>query len=175
MIACINLSMVRIIKMIDMKKIFLLVVMIAATMVQTSFSQDQRDTGKTDLLSSYYALKDALVAGSAPLAAKKAGTLVTAIESADDSMIGKAAGKSLLKHTGMILESKDLESQRKYFSALSADMITLVKTVKQHEAPVYEMYCPMKKSSWLSSETTVKNPYYGNAMLNCGKITATIK
>jgi hypothetical protein len=37
------------------------------------------------------------------------------------------------------------------------------------------MYCPMKKSNWLSNEKTVKNPYYGSAMLTCGEVTGTIK
>jgi hypothetical protein len=28
---------------------------------------------------------------------------------------------------------------------------------------------------WLSSEAVIKNPYYGKAMLTCGKVTETIK
>jgi len=33
----------------------------------------------------------------------------------------------------------------------------------------------MKKAYWLSSEAAIKNPYFGNAMLACGKITETLK
>jgi hypothetical protein len=33
----------------------------------------------------------------------------------------------------------------------------------------------MKKASWLSSEAAIKNPYFGSAMLTCGKVTATLK
>jgi hypothetical protein len=32
----------------------------------------------------------------------------------------------------------------------------------------------MKKANWLSNEKQVKNPYYGSAMLNCGKVVDTI-
>jgi hypothetical protein len=31
----------------------------------------------------------------------------------------------------------------------------------------------MKKASWLSSEKTIKNPYFGSAMLSCGELTNT--
>jgi len=33
----------------------------------------------------------------------------------------------------------------------------------------------MKKTYWLSNEAAIKNPYYGNAMLNCGNVTDTMK
>jgi hypothetical protein len=33
----------------------------------------------------------------------------------------------------------------------------------------------MKKESWLSSSATVKNPYFGNSMINCGKVVETLK
>ncbi|RYF82932.1 MAG: DUF3347 domain-containing protein, partial [Chitinophagaceae bacterium] len=36
-------------------------------------------------------------------------------------------------------------------------------------------YCPMKKALWLSNEKAIKNPYYGSAMLTCGKVTETIE
>jgi hypothetical protein len=33
----------------------------------------------------------------------------------------------------------------------------------------------MKKASWLSETEEVRNPYYGDDMLECGKVTATLK
>jgi hypothetical protein len=33
----------------------------------------------------------------------------------------------------------------------------------------------MKKAIWLSSENTVKNPYYGKQMLTCGSLQETLK
>jgi hypothetical protein len=32
----------------------------------------------------------------------------------------------------------------------------------------------MKKSYWLSADEAIKNPYYGNMMLTCGKVSETI-
>ena len=30
-------------------------------------------------------------------------------------------------------------------------------------------YCPMVKASWLQKGDTIRNPYYGSAMLECGE------
>jgi hypothetical protein len=104
------------------------------------------------------------------LAATKATELVRAISETDEKTVNKSAKESLLKHAGMIAASKDLKSQREHFSAVSEDVIALAKTAKLSDAPAYQMYCPMKNSNWLSSEKAVKNPYYGSAMLTCGKV-----
>ena len=53
-------------------------------------------------------------------------------------------------------------------------MIALAKVSKLSSQPIYQLYCPMKKSSWLSSEKTIKNLYYGKAMLTCGSILQTL-
>jgi hypothetical protein len=57
-------------------------------------------------------------------------------------------------------------------------MYALMKVSKQ-ETPTYYQFCPMandgKGANWLSKENAVKNPYYGNQMLTCGKVVETIK
>jgi Cu(I)/Ag(I) efflux system membrane fusion protein len=32
-----------------------------------------------------------------------------------------------------------------------------------------------KGADWLSTEESIKNPYYGQSMLTCGEVTDTIK
>ncbi|HCN85107.1 MAG TPA: hypothetical protein DIT07_16040 [Sphingobacteriaceae bacterium] len=71
-------------------------------------------------------------------------------------------------------ESKDIKHQREHFAAFSNNMIALAKVSKLSSQPIYQLYCPMKKSSWLSSEKTIKNLYYGKAMLTCGSILQTL-
>jgi hypothetical protein len=159
----------------NIKKIFLLVVLIATGFAQTGFAQQEQATGKASgLLPSYYNVKDALVTGNAALAAAKAAELVKVISDTDEKIVNKTAKESLLKHAGRIAASKDLKNQREHFSAVSEDIIALAKTTKLSDTPSYQMYCPMKKTNWLSSEKTVKNPYYGSAMLTCGKVVGTI-
>ena len=158
-----------------MEKIFLLVAVIATTVVQPTFAQEHNghDSG-TSVLASYYSLKNALVAGDAKLANAKALELTKSIESADNKIIGDKDKAELLTHSAMVSKTKDIKAQREHFAPLSVTMISLAKSGKLSAEPIYVQYCPMKKSSWLSSEKPVKNPYYGSAMLTCGKVSETI-
>ncbi|TKC63556.1 DUF3347 domain-containing protein [Pedobacter hiemivivus] len=157
-----------------MKRIFLLVAILATSLVHYSFAQDHSGHTQTgDLLNLYYKTKDALVAGNANLVASKSAELVKSLT--DDKTVSKAMKASLLEHAGLIAESKDLKSQREHFAGLSNGMITLVKSTKLSAEPIYQQYCPMKKANWLSSEKAIKNPYYGSSMLTCGKVVETIK
>jgi len=44
---------------------------------------------------------------------------------------------------------------------------------------VYYQFCPMaidnKGAYWLSEESDIKNPYFGDAMLTCGETKETLK
>ena len=159
-----------------MKRIFLFVAAIATTLVQTTFAQEQQNArnANTSVLESYYSLKNALVAGNANLANAKAVELTKSIESDDSKTIGDKEKAELLKHSAKVSQTKDIKAQREHFAPLSVAMITLAKSGKLSSDPIYVQYCPMKKSSWLSSEKPVKNPYYGSAMLTCGKVSETI-
>jgi hypothetical protein len=157
-----------------MKRIFLMVAFIASAFLQTGFAQTE-DVKAPALLPLYYDVKDALVAGNSSIAASKAGDLVKALSSSDVPATMKSDQDEILEHASKIAGSKDLKSQRAHFAGLSTNMIALAKNLKLSTEPVYQMYCPMKKSNWLSSDKAVKNPYYGSAMLTCGNIVDTIK
>ncbi len=160
-----------------MKKIFLIVAIFATAFLQNSFGQDsttKTQTQLSQLLTSYYGIKDALVAGNAGKASASAGEFVKAANGIDYKIISEGNIHALLKDAGTISETKDLKKQREKFATLSANMITLAKSIKLGTKPAYETYCPMKKSSWLSDSKTIKNPYYGNAMLSCGNVVETI-
>jgi len=159
-----------------MKKIILSVFLFATAFIQQSYAQDSTSyTQLSQLLSDYYGLKDALVAGNSSLAADKAGQFITTANTVDYKVISEGNINALLKDATAILKSNDIKAQRDHFSNLSTNMTALAKAVKLTSDPVYQQYCPMKKASWLSSEESIKNPYYGNAMLTCGKVAGTIR
>jgi hypothetical protein len=57
-------------------------------------------------------------------------------------------------------------------------MYAVAKVYKADETLYYQhclMYNDGEGANWLSKENTVRNPYFGNAMLTCGKTTETIK
>ena len=164
-----------------MKKIFLLVAVIATLSTQILFAQDTKSTALAPLLTSYYDIKDALIKSNSADAASHAGELLKAVNSIDMKVLTAADMKAFMvlqeklafdaRHMS---ESKDIAHQREHFANFSVNFFKLAKTVKLTEKPVYYAYCPMKKSFWLSAEAGIKNPYYGSQMLTCGKVTETL-
>ncbi|WP_212005038.1 DUF3347 domain-containing protein [Chitinophaga sp. HK235] len=162
-----------------MKKLILLASMFTALF---QFKSEAQDKQLSPLLTDYYNIKDALVSGNTAGAATAATTFVQAAKGADMKAMSPAAHtaymalqEKLITDASNISGSKDLAKQREYFKTLSDNIYQLAKDVKLSAQPVYQDYCPMKKAYWLSSSTAIKNPYYGNQMLTCGKINDTIK
>ncbi len=133
----------------------------------------------------YFELKDALVSSNSSASAAKAATLSTAIEKVEMDKLDMNVHTIWMKvvdkikvESKNISASKDIVKQRKQFMDLSKDMYSLMKVSKLDE-PVYFQFCPManagKGANWLSKENEIKNPYYGSAMMSCGKTVETIK
>lgn len=166
-----------------MKKILLIVAIFATAFVQQSFAQPvptnredvPKETQLSQLLTDYYDIKDALVAGNAATASLKAADFVKQLNGIDAKITSRDNLAALLKDANQISESKDIKHQREHFANFSVNMFALAKSVKLSSDPIYEAYCPMKKAYWLSSETAIKNPYFGSSMLSCGSIKETLK
>jgi len=159
-----------------MKKPFLLVAILVAVLNQSSTAQDSTDQRiLSQLLSSYFSIKDALVAGNADTVSSKAVDFIKTANSIDFKVISEGNINALLKGATTISETKDLTKQRVHFVGLSSNMATLAKAKKLSPEIIYQAYCPMKKVFWLSAEKDIRNPYYGSAMLTCGEVVETIK
>jgi copper chaperone CopZ len=137
------------------------------------------------IFDNYFTVKDALVNTDAAAGAKSAGLLLAALNAVkmetlkmDEHVVWMKVEKDLKMDAQHIAESKEIDHQRDHFISLSKNMITLMKAAKPATA-VYLQHCPMaddgKGADWLSKENAVKNPYYGNKMLTCGKTVETIK
>jgi Cu(I)/Ag(I) efflux system membrane fusion protein len=75
--------------------------------------------------------------------------------------------------------AKDIDSFRKEFARLSSEMFGVLKTFSPvKSSPVYKMHCPMafenRGADWLQKGKTVRNPYFGKAMLSCGELIEII-
>jgi hypothetical protein len=158
-----------------MKKSILVIALLATIFVQRTFAQDSTQQHQlSQLLTQYYNIKDALVAGNGYLASIKAEEFIKTANSIDYKVISEGNINALLKDATPISETKDIKVQREHFSNLSNNMASLAKSVKLTTEPIYQAYCPMKKANWLSNDKAIKNPYYGSAMLTCGKVVETI-
>lgn len=159
-----------------MKKIFFIVAIFATVFAQKTLAQaSAQQTQLSQLLHSYYDIKNALVAGNAGNASMKAEDFVKTANGIDYKIISEGNINTLLKDATAISSAKDLKDQRMHFANLSTNMFAVAKAVKLTDQPVYYTYCPMKKAYWLSNETVIKNPYFGSAMPTCGKVVETLQ
>ena len=128
----------------------------------------------SNLLTVYYNIKNALVSGDAASASTNAEQFLRAANAIDFKVISEGNLHILSKDAGKISGTKDLNKQREYFAVLSSNMAEVARAVKLSSQPIHLQYCPMKKSSWLSSEKAIRNPYYGSSMLTCGNVAETL-
>jgi len=158
-----------------MKRLFkLFTINVIALMVAGSVAAQEKAAAVSPL-QAYYDVKDALISSNASVAGTKATVLINAIKANEKTNASKVLRDKILFDAEHIAESKDIEHQRDHFTSLSTDFYALVKAVKLNDKPVYYAYCPMKKSYWLSEGEAIKNPYYGNKMLTCGKVAEVLK
>lgn len=135
----------------------------------------------SNLLNIYYEIKDALVAGNGETAQQKAGLFVKTLSLVKMDKMTSQQHSFWLKYYDKIKSdaehingTKEVAHQRDHFNNLSNNIWEVTKTFKTNAKPAYQQYCPMKKSYWISQEKAVKNPYYGDEMLTCGKVSATL-
>jgi hypothetical protein len=135
----------------------------------------QEKAVESNPLKAYYDVKDALISSNANLAGSKATALIIGLKANEKVNASKVLRDKILFDAEHIAESKDIEHQRDHFASLSTNFYALVKGIKLNDKPIYYAYCPMKKSYWLSEAKAIKNPYYGNKMLTCGKVADELK
>ena len=72
-----------------------------------------------------------------------------------------------------IASSDDVEAQRTAFKTVTDGLIASLKA-NDSEDGVYVQYCPMAfdntGASWLSMSDQIRNPYFGDKMLKCGRV-----
>lgn len=134
-----------------------------------------------NVLNAYFDVKNALVSANVATAKAKARELLSAVNNVKTDQLN--AGQKALWTTHAdkleydarhISESSEIDHQREHFTNLSKNMFEVIKGFKLNTVTVYHQYCPMKKATWLSETAAIKNPYFGNKMLTCGKTTDTL-
>lgn len=166
-----------------MKSIKLL--MATAIILFATIANAQTNTGINKVLSAYIQLKDALVKSDGTSSSNASKTLLIAIQEVNMSELNTDTHaqwtkvvNDLKEDAEHISETKEITHQRDHFMSLSKNLYAVIK-VSKSEMPIYYQFCPMankgKGANWLSLENKIKNPYYGNQMLTCGKVVETIQ
>jgi hypothetical protein len=129
----------------------------------------------TELVEAYMNLKDALVASDKELVVSMAEEFTVWL---GEHALGSSADE-MAAHAAHMAESDDLEHQRSHFEGLSEAMYAVAVAYKSADMPVFRQYCPMafndKGASWLSLQKEIRNPYFGDRMLKCGRVTETLE
>ena len=133
------------------------------------------------ITASYIGVKNALVGSNTTLAKSRSAGLLAALSApvkglqpAQQKLLGTYLDK-LKFDSRHISETTFIDHQREHFESLSKNMYSLLSGLKLSSKTLYQQYCPMKKAAWLSETDEIRNPYFGNDMLECGKVTATLK
>lgn len=138
------------------------------------------------LTDNYLQIKNALTAGKATEAGDAAKNLAEAMKGFDKSLLSADQKKAydqneedLKEHAEHITKSTgDIEHQREHFSMMSEDIYSLVKAFGGGKT-LYHDHCPMAKNGkgamWLSETKEIKNPYFGEKMMECGEVEEEIQ
>lgn len=117
----------------------------------------------------YLAIKDALVQTDAKAAGEAAKELQASLETSNPEL-AEIAGK--------IAAAEDVNKQREVFSELTAAMDPVIKEAIS-SGRIYKQFCPMafegKGDYWYSTSKEIRNPYFGDKMLKCGRVDETIE
>ncbi|AXG70799.1 cation efflux system protein CusB [Kordia sp. SMS9] len=132
-------------------------------------------------INAYLELKDALVASDKKLATEKSEAFRNALEqlTVPQRNLPGSIWAIMHKTSKGIHNAVTIERQRKNFQIISDNMIILLKNFKTFDQQVVIQFCPMadndKGAYWISNETTIKNPYFGDAMLTCGSVVQVLR
>ena len=130
-----------------------------------------KDEKMSPVYGHYNHVRMALVNSDAAEAQSGGKMLVEALQNANGSTEALEAAQK-------IAQADDLNVQRTAFSNLSDAMEGMMRGALS-SGEVYKQFCPMafegKGGYWLASSKEIRNPYYGDKMLNCGSVKDTIK
>lgn len=152
------------------------------SMVTDKRFQDQLNKA----VNSYLKIKDALVLSDAKAAKTHAGEMVTFIKNVDMKLVSgqahmywMAEQEKILKYLKSIEANSSVEEQRKILDDFSISLIKVTQAFGLYDQKYFIQFCPMandnKGGYWISKEAKIRNPYFGEKMLDCGEVKDTIK
>ncbi|WP_443947165.1 DUF3347 domain-containing protein [Pedobacter sp. AW1-32] len=134
----------------------------------TSSAALVKDSVQGNILSQYLILKNALVKGDSTLAKNFSAKLATSLNDYKGCELTATFASK-------IANAPTLAVQRKEFTTVSADLISLFKHADLNKGTtLFVQHCPMANKGdggdWISVTADIKNPYYGDEMLECGSV-----
>jgi len=140
----------------------------------------------TDVLNAYLKMKNAFVESDPGKVSSEAKKVEESLKSVDMELLKGDAHmawmgqlKTLNSSVKNISTESDIEKQRSAFSDFNNTFYQSLKMFGLSNDTAYYQYCPMafdnKGAYWISESEEIRNPYFGDMMLNCGENKDTIK
>lgn len=124
-----------------------------------------KDEQVATLYEHYIKIKSALVRSNSQMAKSSAKEFLAVEKSNIETQVITAAKK--------IASSNNVQEQRIAFSQLSKAIDGLLRN-EIVSGTIYKQHCPMAFNntgdSWFSTSKEIRNPYFGEKMLNCGRV-----
>ena len=132
----------------------------------------------TKVYENYVDMKNAFVATDAQKVSQEAQKVESAIQSVNMELLKGDAHiawmnqlKTLNSETKIIAASSDIEAQRQEFSKFNEAFYKSLKMFGLENDTAYYQFCPMFNNGayWISETEKIRNPYYGEKMMDCGE------
>lgn len=143
-------------------------------------------TSLNPLMDGYLQMKNALAADNSQNAAKAGQAIVNAMNGVDTAGMTieqkakySSVAADIREHAQHIADNADkIDHQRMHFNMLSDDTYEIAKMFGGGRK-LYLAHCPMARdgngANWLSEFAEIKNPYFGDQMLECGEVKEELK
>lgn len=137
------------------------------------------------LFENYLGLEDALVKGDTVAANNAAIKMKSLLDETPEPSTDEKATEAWNNHKQgyqknltEFLHVNGLQEKRSYFSHISEILYCTLKSFETETDNIHVAFCPMafdnKGAYWLTDSPEIKNPYFGDKMLKCGKIEEVI-
>ncbi|MCC9136064.1 DUF3347 domain-containing protein [Pontibacter silvestris] len=137
------------------------------------------NTHISQLVDEYLKVKDALVSADAKAAQEAANLVLSAAQSmpvatlvGDHKAYAEEKVEEVKQSASKIANANDIAAQRENLELLSEATFSLAKAYGANERTLYYQHCPMAQNNeggyWMSASKEIENPYFGDAMRECG-------
>lgn len=138
------------------------------------------------IFAAYIKMKDAFVSSDPASVKAEASMVKQIVKAVDAAMISGPALNDWMSYASNmdmalaeIVGTDDIEVQRTAFSTLSDNLYKSIKAYGLGTTTAYYDFCPMAFNDqggyWLSDAKEIRNPYFGDKMLTCGRVTEELR
>jgi protein SCO1 len=120
----------------------------------------------TTIVDPYLKIQQSLNADRLTGVAEAAAAIAAAADRAGDAAAPVRSAAAAVHDAG------DLAAVRAAFGTLTDAVLALAKNAEADLGAAKIAYCPMARKYWLQTGETIRNPYYGQSMSDCGRFSA---